>query len=239
MYVSLVAKLIGALFLAASFVAPALSTPLRDVQVTARGDNTEILPNLKILRVPPPPRIEAVMSDRKYSINFPTSPSFVPPPAPCALPVQRVNSPLALCTPQLKSSSSKLQPRFGGAGIVGLATYYYVYLDGSARPSPPPPLRPLRNQGSRSPRWIQTASSLYPKRLLELKLKVIGPYNYSTSRFVLELPGGGAALSPITSLVVVRASGGDPAIGVSRLIFYSEDARRRIVVSIVGISDNV
>jgi hypothetical protein len=76
----------------------------------------------------------------------PTSPSFVPPPAPCALPVQRVNSPLALCTPQLKSSSSKLQPRFGGAGVVGLATYYYVYLDGSATSfsttSPTPATKP-------------------------------------------------------------------------------------------------
>jgi cytochrome-b5 reductase len=43
---------------------------------------------------------------------------------------------------------------------------------------------------------------------LDLKLKSIEPYNHNTSCFTFELPNGGAALSPITSLVVVRASEG-------------------------------
>ncbi|KAI0279438.1 hypothetical protein BGY98DRAFT_1089194 [Russula aff. rugulosa BPL654] len=47
------------------------------------------------------------------------------------------------------------------------------------------------------------------ERFLDLKLKSIEPYNHNTSRFTFELPNGGAALSPITSLVVVRASEGD------------------------------
>ncbi|KAN0129985.1 ferredoxin reductase-like protein [Lactarius tabidus] len=74
-----------------------------------------------------------------------------------------------------KSSSSNLPLYFGGAGIVGLATY--VYLGGSAAS-------------------FSTTST------------AIEPYNHNTSRFVFELPDGGAALSPVTSLVVVRASEG-------------------------------
>lgn len=41
MYLSLVAKLVGALFLAASFVAPALSAPLADVQLAPRDARTQ------------------------------------------------------------------------------------------------------------------------------------------------------------------------------------------------------
>ena len=98
-----------------------------------------------------------------------------------------------------KKSSSNLPLYFGGAGIVGLATY--VYLGGSAAPfstaSATPAAKPKPEK-----------SALDPGRFLDLKLKAIEPYNHNTSRFVFELPDGGAALSPVASLVIVRASEG-------------------------------
>ena len=51
-------------------------------------------------------------------------------------------------------------------------------------------------------------SALDPERFLDLKLQSVEPYNHNTSCFTFELPDGGAALSPITSLVVVCASEG-------------------------------
>jgi cytochrome-b5 reductase len=54
----------------------------------------------------------------------------------------------------------------------------------------------------------QEKSALDPERFLDLKLKAVEPYNHNTARFIFELPDGEAALSPITSLVVVRASEG-------------------------------
>lgn len=99
-----------------------------------------------------------------------------------------------------KQSSSNLPLYLGGAGAVGLATY--VYLGGSAAPfSTTPATTPAAK-----PR--PEKSALDPERFLDLKLKAVEPYNHNTSRFVFELPDGGAALSPITSLVVVRASDG-------------------------------
>ena len=96
-----------------------------------------------------------------------------------------------------KPSSSNLPLYFGGAGLVGLATY--VYLGGSAASFSTTPTKPQPEK----------KSALDPERFLDLKLKAIEPYNHNTSRFVFELPDGGAALSPVTSLVVVRASEGD------------------------------
>ncbi|KAI9459674.1 hypothetical protein BJY52DRAFT_1186290 [Lactarius psammicola] len=98
------------------------------------------------------------------------------------------------------SSSSNLPLYLGGAGVVGLATY--VYLGGSAAPFSTT-FRSTRCE-SRDPE----KSALDPERFLDLKLKAVEPYNHNTSRFVFELPDGGAALSPVTSLVVVRASEG-------------------------------
>ncbi|KAN0129990.1 ferredoxin reductase-like protein [Lactarius tabidus] len=98
-----------------------------------------------------------------------------------------------------KSSSSNLPLYFGGAGIVGLATY--VYLGGSAASFSTTSTVPTTKSKSEK-------SALDPERFLDLKLKAIEPYNHNTSRFVFELPDGGAALSPVTSLVVVRASEG-------------------------------
>ena len=98
-----------------------------------------------------------------------------------------------------KSSSSNLPLYFGGAGLVGLGAY--VYLGGSAAPfsttSTAPATKPKPEK-----------SALDPERFLDLKLKAVEPYNHNTSRFVFELPDGGAALSPVASLVVVRASEG-------------------------------
>ena len=100
--------------------------------------------------------------------------------------------------PTKSSSSSSLPLFFGGAGIVGLATY--LYLGGSAASFS------TASPAAQKPK--PTKSALDPERFLDLKLKAIEPYNHNTSRFIFELPEGGAALSPITSLVVVRASEG-------------------------------
>jgi cytochrome-b5 reductase len=97
-----------------------------------------------------------------------------------------------------KSSSSNVPFYLGGAGLAGLAAC--VYLRGSVSGTPAPA----------STATNATTSALDPERFLDLKLKAIEPYNHNTSCFVFELPGGpnAAALSPITSLVVVRASEG-------------------------------
>ena len=100
------------------------------------------------------------------------------------------------------SSSSNLPFYLGGAGLTGLAAYFYI--GGSLAPftsttsTASNPTKP--NQ--------EKKSALDPERFLDLKLKSIEPYNHNTSRFTFELPGGtgAAAHSPITSLVVVRAS---------------------------------
>ena len=95
-----------------------------------------------------------------------------------------------------KPSSSNLPFYLGGVGLTGLAAY--LYLGGSPAPF----------TTSSKPKPKQEKSALDPERFLDLKLKSIEPYNHNTSRFTFELPDGGAALSPITSLVVVRASEG-------------------------------
>jgi cytochrome-b5 reductase len=86
----------------------------------------------------------------------------------------------------------------GGGGLAGLAAYLYV----GGSPSPFTTAAPSK------PKPKQEKSALDSERFLDLKLKSIEPYNHNTSRFTFELPNGGAALSPITSLVVVRASEG-------------------------------
>jgi cytochrome-b5 reductase len=101
--------------------------------------------------------------------------------------------------PTKPSSSSNLPLFLGGAGIVGLATY--VYLGGSAAS-----FSTAAAPSTKKPK--PTKSAIDPERFLDLKLKAIEPYNHNTSRFIFELPEGGAALSPVTSLVVVRASEG-------------------------------
>jgi cytochrome-b5 reductase len=94
-----------------------------------------------------------------------------------------------------KPSSSNLPYYLGGVGLTGLAAY--LYLGGSPAPF------------TTKPKPKQEKSALDPERFLDLKLKSIEPYNHNTSRFTFELPNGGAALSPITSLVIVRASEGN------------------------------
>ena len=98
-----------------------------------------------------------------------------------------------------KTSSSNLPLYFGGAGLVGLGAY--VYLGGSAAPFSTTSTAPAKKPKP-------AKSALDPERFLDLKLKAVEPYNHNTSRFVFELPDGGAALSPVASLVVVRASEG-------------------------------
>ncbi len=95
-----------------------------------------------------------------------------------------------------KPSSSSLPVYLGGAGLTGLATY--LYLGGSAVPF----------STTTKPKQEPEKSALDPERFLDLKLQSVEPYNHNISRFTFELPDGGAALSPITSLVVVRASEG-------------------------------
>lgn len=104
-----------------------------------------------------------------------------------------------------KKSSSNLPLYLGGAGITGLGAY--LYLGGSPAPFSTSPSKPKQKQEK---------SALDPERFLDLKLKAIEPYNHNTSRFVFELPDGGAALSPIASLVVVRASEGSPNAPVDK-----------------------
>ena len=97
-----------------------------------------------------------------------------------------------------KPSSSNLPFYLGGVGLTGLAAY--LYLGGSPAPFT-----------TKAKPKQEKKSALDPERFLDLKLKSIEPYNHNTSRFTFELPNGGAALSPITSLVVVRASEGEGA----------------------------
>ena len=107
-----------------------------------------------------------------------------------------------------KSSSSNLPLYLGGAGLTGLGAY--LYLGGS-----PAPFSTATSSPSK-PKQKQERSALDPERFLDLKLKAIEPYNHNTSRFIFELPDGGAAHSPITSLVVVRASEGSPGAPVDK-----------------------
>jgi len=104
-------------------------------------------------------------------------------------------------------SSSNVPFYLGGAGLAGLATYVFLGGAGNASFSSSSPTKPK-----------QTTSALDPERFLDLKLKAVEPYNHNTSRFVFELPGdgSGAALSPVTSLVVVRASEGTPGAPVDK-----------------------
>ena len=112
--------------------------------------------------------------------------------------------PFSTSTPgHTKPPSSNLPLYFGGAGLVGLATY--VYLGGSAASFST--TTATTNTSTTKPK-AEKKPALDPERFLDLKLKAIEPYNHNTSRFVFELPDGGAVLSPITSLVVVRASEG-------------------------------
>jgi len=95
------------------------------------------------------------------------------------------------------TKSSNLPLYLGGAGLVGLGAY--ISLGGSPAPF-------SSSATATKPKPVKSA--LDPERFLDLKLKAIEPYNWNTARFVFELPDGGAALSPVTSLVVVRASEG-------------------------------
>lgn len=110
-----------------------------------------------------------------------------------------------LSTGPPKPSSSNLPLYLGGAGITGLGAY--LFLGGSPAPF---------STTTSKPKQKQEKSALDPERFLDLKLKSIEPYNHNTSRFVFELPDGGAALSPITSLVVVRASEGSEGAPVDK-----------------------
>lgn len=104
-------------------------------------------------------------------------------------------------------SSSNVPFYLGGAGLAGLATY--VFLGGAGNAS-------FSTSFSAKPK--QATSALDAERFLDLKLKAVEPYNHNSSRFVFELPGdgSGAALSPVTSLVVVRASEGAPGAPVDK-----------------------
>ena len=95
-----------------------------------------------------------------------------------------------------KPSSSNVPFYLGGAGLAGLAAYVFLSRAGAPFSSSHAPPEPK-----------QATSALDPERFLDLKLKAVEPYNHNTSRFIFELPGG-AAHSPVTSLVVVRASEG-------------------------------
>jgi len=95
------------------------------------------------------------------------------------------------------TKSSNLPLYLGGAGLVGLGAY--LSLGGSSAPF-------STSATATKPKSVKSA--LDPERFLDLKLKAIEPYNWNTARFVFELPDGSAALSPVTSLVVVRASEG-------------------------------
>jgi cytochrome-b5 reductase len=99
-------------------------------------------------------------------------------------------------TKSSSSSSSNLPLFFGGAGIVGLATY--VYFGGSAAS-----FSTAAAPSTKKPK--PTKSALDPERFLDQAVEL---YNHNTSRFIFKLPEGSAALSPVTSLVVVRASEG-------------------------------
>lgn len=94
-----------------------------------------------------------------------------------------------------KPSSSNLPYYLGGVGLAGLGAY--LYLGGSPAPFT-----------TKATPKQEKKSALDPGRFLDLKLKSIEPYNHNTSRFTFELPNGDAALSPITSLVIVSASEG-------------------------------
>ena len=102
--------------------------------------------------------------------------------------------------PTKSSSSSSLPLFFGGAGIVGLATY--LYLGGSTAS--------FSTAAAPSTKKLKpTKSALDPERFLDQKLNAVEPYNHNTSRFIFELPEERcAALFPVTSVVVVRASEG-------------------------------
>jgi cytochrome-b5 reductase len=104
------------------------------------------------------------------------------------------------------TKSSNLPLYFGGVGLVGLAGY--VYLGGSPVPFSTAASSPTKPK--------QEKSALDPERFLDLKLKDVVPYNHNTARFIFELPNGGAALSPITSLVVVRAPEGSAGAPVDK-----------------------
>ena len=117
----------------------------------------------------------------------------------CSAPVRHFSTPGG----PTKPSSSNLPFYLGGAGLTGLAAYLYIggspALFTTTTPSKPKPK--------------QEKSALDPERFLDFKLKSIEPYNHNTSRFTFELPDGGAALLPITSLVIVRASEGSSTTG--------------------------
>jgi hypothetical protein len=97
------------------------------------------------------------------------------------------------------TKSSNLPLYLSGAGLVGLTAY--LYLSGS----PTPFTSPVASSPTKPK---QEKSALDAERFLDLKLKAVVPYNHNTARFIFELPNSGAALSPVTSLVVVRASEG-------------------------------
>jgi len=77
-------------------------------------------------------------------------------------------------------------------------TVHRVYLGGSPAP--------CSVSSTSKSKQTQEKSALDPDNFLNLKS--VESYNHNTSRFTFEFPNGGAALSPITSLVVVRPSEG-------------------------------
>src|SRR5258708_31383306 len=88
------------------------------------------------------------------------------------------------------------------AGVTGLAAYFY--LGGSPAPF----------SSTSKPKQNQEISALDPDNFLNVNLKSVEPYNHNTSRFTFELPNCGAALSLITSVVVVRPSEGSQSAPV-------------------------
>ena len=100
----------------------------------------------------------------------------------------------------------------GSAGLVEPPTY--AFLGGAGNTS----------SSSASTKPKQATSALDPEGFLDLNLKTVESYGHNNSRFVFEMPGdgSGAALSPFTSLVVVRASEGVPGA--------SEDKKGKLAV---------
>ena len=104
-------------------------------------------------------------------------------------------------------SSSNVPLYLGCTGLAGITSYLFLGGAGNASFSSSSSIKPK-----------QVTSALDPERFLDLKLKAVEPYNHNTSRFIFELPGdgSGAALSPVTSLIAVRASEGAPGAPVDK-----------------------
>jgi len=82
---------------------------------------------------------------------------------------------------------SNLPYVFLGAGVVGMAGYWYMDYNTKALSK-------------------QEKSPLDPDAFLDFKLKKVERYNHNTSKFTFELPNNDASLLPVASCLVVKAS---------------------------------